>query len=235
MKRFLTLGLAVAVLAVAVAVSSTVPPTNAQSAGLVSSVINKMERNQRDLRSLRASISMEKYNDQIKDTDKQTGVVIYLPGSGRNSSVRVDWQRPQQETLAVADGQYVLFRPRLKMAYVGSTNSKNAKVNSVLGFGLNASSAQLKAAYEVSQQDIYNETLWGGVATTHMKFVPKGAASHKYIEIWVDGGGMPVQTKVVEKNNDATTVRLMNVQKNVQISKGEFKLDLPSDVKKVRG
>ncbi len=234
MKRYLTLGLAVAVLAVAAAVSSTVPPTNAQSAGLVSSVINKMERNQRDLRSLRASISMEKYNAQIRDTDKQSGVVVYLPGSGRNSSVRVDWQRPQQQTLAVADGQYVLFSPRLKMAYVGSTSSKNAKVNGVLGFGLNASSAQLKAAYE-APQDVYDETLWGGVRVTHMKFVPKGAASHKYVEVWVDGSGMPVQTKVVEKNNDTTTVRLMDVQKNVNVSKNEFKIELPSDVKKVRG
>jgi outer membrane lipoprotein-sorting protein len=231
MKKYFALGMAITLCAIVTL--TTVSPVNAQGAGLVSSIFNKMERNRRDLRSLRAGISMEKYNAQIRDTDKRTGTVLYLPAAGRNAYVRVDWQSPVQEILAVADGQYTLFSPRRKSAWVGSTTSKNAKVSSVLGFGLNASAAQLKSSFDV--QEPYNETLWGGVATTHLKLVPKGAASFQYEEIWVDGGGMPIQTKVVEKNGDATTVRLMNVEKNAQVNKGDFKLDLAPDVKRLRG
>jgi outer membrane lipoprotein-sorting protein len=232
MNKNLTVGLAI-IFAAAVALTTASPKVNAQGAGLVSSIFNKMERNRRDLRSLRASISMEKYNAQIRDSDKRSGTVAYIPGAGRDSFVRVDWRSPVQEILSVAGGEYTLFSPRRKTAWVGSTNSKNAKVSGVLGFGLNATSAQMKSAYDV--KDLYNETLWGGVATTHMTLVPKGVSSQKYSEIWVDGSGMPVQTKVVEKNGDSTTVRLMDIQRNVQVSKGEFKLDLGSDVKKVRG
>jgi outer membrane lipoprotein-sorting protein len=232
MKRYLTLGLAV-VLSVIVVISSAPTKASAQSAGLVSSIFSKMERNRRDLRSMRASISMEKYNAQLKDSDKQTGTVIYLPGAGKNAYVRIDWQRPQQETLAVADGKYTLLRPRLKMAYVGEANSNRNKVSSVLGFGLDATKSQLAAAYDT--QNVYMETLWGGVQTTHVKLVPKGGARYSYAELWVDDNGMPVQTKVVEKNGDATTVRLMNVQRNAQVSKNEFKVDLGADIKKVRG
>lgn len=231
MKKFYALGMAI--IMTAAATLSTVSPANGQGAGLVSSIFNKMERNRRNLKSMRAGISMEKYNAQIKDTDKRTGTVIYLPSAGRNAYVRVDWKSPVQEILAVADGQYTLFSPRRKTAWTGSTTSKNAKVSSVLGFGLNATAAQLKSSFDV--QDMYDETLWGGVATTHLKLVPKGGASFQYEEIWVDGNGMPVQTKVVEKNNDTTTVRLMNVERNAQVAKGEFKIDLPSDVKKLRG
>jgi outer membrane lipoprotein-sorting protein len=79
------------------------------------------------------------------------------------------------------------------------------------------------------------ETLWGGVHTYHLKLVPKGGASYRYAEIWVDDGGMPVQAKVVEKNDDATTVRLMNLEKNARISADEFHLQLGNDVKRVRG
>ena len=229
MKKFFALGLAVILTAVAV----PTPSANAQGAGLVSSIFNKMERNRRDLRTLRAGISMEKYNAQIGDSDKRSGTVIYMPGAGRNSFVRVDWRSPVQEILAVADGQYTLFSPRRKTAWVGSANSKNGKVSGVLGFGLDASSAQLKSAYDV--QDVYNETLWGGVAATHMKLIPKAGANFKYSEIWVDATGMPVQTKVVEKNGDATTVRLMDIQRNANVSKNEFKIELGSDVKKLRG
>jgi outer membrane lipoprotein-sorting protein len=231
MKKYFALGMAL--IMCAIVTLTTVSPVNAQGAGLVSSIFNKMEQNRRDLRSLRASISMEKYNAQIHDSDKRTGTMLYLPAAGRNAYVRVDWKSPVQETLAVADGQYTLFSPRRNLAYYGSTASKNAKVSSILGFGLNASAAQLKSSFDV--QDIYDETLWGGVGTTHMKLVPKGSASFQYEEIWVDGRGMPIQTKVIEKNGDSTTVRLMNVERNAQVSKGDFKLDLGSDVKKVRG
>lgn len=232
MKRYLTLGLAVVLTAI-VAISNTPSKASAQSAGLVSSIFSKMERNRRDLRSMRAGISMEKYNAQLKDSDKQTGTVIYLPGAGQNAYVRIDWQRPQQETLAVADGKYTLLRPRLKMAYVGEANSNRNKVSSVLGFGLDATKSQLASAYDT--QNVYSETLWGGVQTTHVKLVPKGGARYSYAEMWVDDNGMPVQTKVVEKNGDSTTVRLMNVQRNAQVSKSEFKVDLGADIKKVRG
>ena len=232
MKRYLTLGLAIILTAI-VAFSVVPPKTNARGSGLVCSIFSEMAHNKRNLRSMRAGISMEKYNAQLKDSDKQTGTVIYLPGAGKNAYVRVDWQRPQQETLAVADGKYTLFRPRLKMAYVGEANSNRNKVSSVLGFGLDATKSQLASAYDT--QNVYSETLWGGVQTVHMKLVPKGGARYSYAELWVDDNGMPVQTKVVEKNGDSTTVRLLNVQRNAQVSKNEFKVELGSDIKKVRG
>jgi outer membrane lipoprotein-sorting protein len=231
MKKFLTLGLAVIITLVTTA---AVPSAaSAQSAGLVSSIINRMERNRRDLKSLRAGISMEKYDAQIKDTDKRVGTLLYIPGAGTNQAVRVDWRSPQ-ETLAVMDGQYTLLQKRIKVAYQGNANSAKAgKVNSMLGFGLNVSQAQLKSSFD--SQYLGEEALWGGVQTSHLKLVPKGKAGYSYAEVWVDGSGMPIQTKVVEKNGDATTVRLMDVQRNVAIQKNDFKLDLGSDIKIVRG
>ena len=223
--------------AVALLLSSlTLTPStaSAQGAGLISSVVNRMERNRRDLRSLRAAIQMEKFNAQLGDKDNYVGEVVYLPGSGRNSSVRVDWQRPQRETLAVKDGKYTLFRPRLNMAYEGSANSKNGKASSVLGFGLNVSQQQLRANFEPLQY-LGEGTLYGNVHVTWLKLVPKGRAGYKYAEIWVDDSGMPVQTKVVEHNNDSTTVRLTNIQRNARVSADEFSLNLPADVKRVRG
>src|SRR5918998_6712574 len=125
MKKNFTAGLAILFAAVLTLTAS--PKVKAQGAGLVSSIFNKMERNRRDLRSMRASISMEKYNAQINDSDKRSGVVAYIPGAGRESFVRVDWRSPVQEILAVAGGEYTPFNPRRKMAYLGSTPSKKAK------------------------------------------------------------------------------------------------------------
>src|ERR1051326_4710471 len=71
---------------------------NAQTAGLVSSILTRMEKNKRSLKSLRANISMTKYNSQLHDSDTYQGVVMYIPGAGGNasSSVRLEWTRPKR-------------------------------------------------------------------------------------------------------------------------------------------
>ena len=112
MKRFVSPFIIFAILAVAFAVSSP-NAANGQSAGLVSSVLNRMERNRQSLKSLKASLSMEKYNAQLRDKENYSGWVLYVPASGRDASVRIEWQTPQHEILAVSKGEYTLFRPRL--------------------------------------------------------------------------------------------------------------------------
>ena len=231
MKRFVTLVLAMLMVAAAFAAGSP-KPANGQSAGLVSSVLNRMERNRQSLKSLRSGISMEKYNSQLRDSEKFTGVVSYVPTTGREASVRIEWRSPQHEILTVSNGKFVLFRPRLNMAYVGSSKSKNNKAGGVLEM-IYMSRQQLETRFQ-PLQDVREETLWGGVSTIHLTLVPKGSASFKYAEIWVDSSGMPVQTKVVEKNDDSTTMRLTGLEKNPKISSDDFSQKLDSNVRIVK-
>ena len=146
MKRLVPLSLALAVLlGIALGTPTT---TSAQGAGFVSSLLNRMERNRRDLKSLRASVDMVKYNSQIGDEDKYKGVVLYVPAAGRDAYVRVDWSSPQKETLAVSDGQFTLCRPRLNMCYKGNSKSTKAKPGAALEF-MNMSRQQLASRYNL--------------------------------------------------------------------------------------
>ncbi|HXD33401.1 MAG TPA: outer membrane lipoprotein carrier protein LolA [Pyrinomonadaceae bacterium] len=228
MKRLIGLGLGTLLLAV-LAVASP-QEANGQSAGLVSSVVNKMEQNRQSLKSLRASIIMEKYNSQLRSAEKIVGVIAYTPASGRDANVRIEWEKPH-EILTVSKGIYWLYKPRLGVVYTGRATSKNN------GGGvtdmINLSRAQLAQRYE-PVQDVREETLWGGVSTIHLRLVPKGNSSFKYAEVWVDSSGMPVQTKIVEKNDDATTVRLNNLERNVKISSEQFSVKYDSNVKVVK-
>ena len=233
MKRLVSPVLLLVLLAAASIVSFP-KATNGQSAGLVSAVLNRMERNRQSLKSLKATLSMEKYNAQLRDKENYSGWVLYVPASGRDASVRIEWQRPQHEILAVSKGQYTLFRPRLNQAIVGKSGSVKGRggAGGILEL-MYMSKQQLEAKFQ-PVQDVREETLWGAVSTIHLTLVPKGNASFKYAEIWVDRSGMPVQTKIVEKNDDATTVRLMNMERNANISLSEFRLQLGSDVKKIK-
>jgi outer membrane lipoprotein-sorting protein len=234
MKRLVPLGLLLALVA-GVSIISSPRAANGQSAGLVSSVLNRMERNRQSLKTLRASLSMEKYNSQLHDKDQYVGTVLYMPASGRNASVRIEWQKPRREILAVSNGQYILFRPSLNQAMKGKTGSikGNGGAGTVLDM-MYMSKQQLEARFQ-PVQDVREETLWGNVSTIHLTLVPKGNPSYKYAEIWVDSSGMPVQTKIVEKNDDATTMRLSGMERNVKISSDEFDLKLASTVTIIKG
>jgi outer membrane lipoprotein-sorting protein len=231
MKKLVPLGILLALLASALITSPQA--ASGQSAGLVSSVLNRMERNRQSLKSLKASLSMEKYNSQLRDKDQYVGTVMYVPATGRNASVRIEWQTPQHEILAVKDGKYVLFRPRLGIAYTGSSSSSRNKAGGIMDM-MYMSKQQLEAKFQ-PVQDVREETLWGGISTIHLTLVPKGNASYKYAEIWVDSSGMPVQTKMVEKNDDATTMRLSAMERNLKINSDEFNLKLDSSVKIIKG
>jgi outer membrane lipoprotein-sorting protein len=231
MKRFIPLS----VMALLMLVSLTiVSPTNAnaQGAGLVSSVLSRLEKNRQTLKTLRAGISMEKYNSQLRDSDTFQGMVIYVPGSGRQASVRIDWTRPRQEILAVNNGRYTIYRPNQKIVYTGNSNSKANKAGGVLEM-MYMTRQQLEARFE-PVKDVREETLWGGISTIHLTLVPKGNSSYKYAEIWIDNSGMPVQTKIVEKNDDSTTMRLTGLEKNIKINPDDFNVKYDGDVKVVK-
>src|SRR2546429_9216199 len=101
---------------------------NAQ-AGLASSVLTKMQKSQQTLKTLSADISMEKYNSQLRDSDQYYGTIKYIPVAGRSAFVRLEWTKPSHEILAIANGAYVPFRPRLNQARVGTPNNVKCKEN----------------------------------------------------------------------------------------------------------
>ena len=233
MKRLISSGLVVTfILSVLAIVSPTT--TNGQGAGLVSSVLSRMEKNRQSLKTLRAGISVVKYNSQLGVEDKYNGVVLYMPGVGRQASVRIDWSSPRREVLTVSNNKYTIFRPALNVAYTGDSRKmgKENKAGGLLEM-MNMSRQQLESRFQ-PVKDVREETLWGGVGTIHLTLVPKGNAGYKYAEVWIDSSGMPVQTKIVEKNDDSTTMRLTALEKNQKINSSDFDVKLDSNVKIVK-
>lgn len=231
MKSFLRSSLT----AIAVTMFFGIFALNAAQAQFVQQeILNRMDKHNRALQSLRSSLTMEKYNYQLKEPDTTEGSIMYLPSKGRDAYIRIDWTKPVEEMLVVRNGQYLLYRKRLNQAIVGKVKDAqgSGKANNALGF-MNMSKAQLKANYSIKY--IGEETVNNGVKTAHLELTPKKATSYKMAEIWVDADGMPIQAKVVEGNNDSTTVMLSNVQKNVTINASIFDPTLPRDVKKISG
>lgn len=97
---------------------------------------------------------------------------------------------------------------------------------------MNMSKAELEANYDVKFLGV--EQISGGMQTWHIQLTPKKTSSYKNADLWVDADGMPRQARITENNNDTTTVLLSNIQKNVTIQASIFKLNYPSNVKKIK-
>jgi outer membrane lipoprotein-sorting protein len=230
MKLFLRLSLtAIAITLFFSAV--TVTETKAQQ---LNEILKRMEINRNAMKTLRSEVTMVKYNAQLKESDTTQGASIYLPLKGRDALVRIDWIKPVEEKLAVVSGKYTLYRPRLKQAIVGNAkNAKgNGKANGAMSF-MNMSKEQLKANYTIKY--LGEEKVSSGIPTWHLELTPKTATNFKLAELWVDGNGMPIQAKVIEKNNDSTTVLLSNFEKNATINASSFEIKLPKGTKIIDG
>jgi len=208
-------------------------PAESNAQGILNDILKRMDNQNKSLSSLRAEVTMAKVNAQLGDDAEITqGAAIYLPRKGKDALVRIDWRKPD-ESLAVVDKQYIIYRPRLSQAYTGSTDKAqgNAKSAGALSF-MNMSRAQLKANYDVAY--LGEATVAGGVKTWHLRLTPKTKMSYKLAEVWIDSDGFPVQSKIIENNNDSTTVLLSKLQKNTTLDGKLFKINLPAKTKIVK-
>ena len=212
--------------------SATASSVSAQD--IVRQILKRMDDHNKALTSLKGNIKMNKVNTQLGETDLYEGDISYLPGrSEKQIYVRIDWQKPK-ESLSIANGEYRLYNERNKQMIVGKVDGaqKNAGAGNALAF-MSMNKAQLSANYSVKY--IGDETVSGGTSTFHLQLTPKTAATYKSADLWVDANGMPIQAKIVEKNNDTTTILLYNLQKNATVKASLFLIQPPKGTKIVRG
>lgn len=198
-------------------------------------ILQLIENNRVTMDSLRCNVEMEKYDNQINDTTKFIGKVVYAPTEGKKANFKLDWSKPIPESLAVVNGKYVLYRPNIKQAIIGSADPKKLGAknsNPALGF-ISMSKEELKANFTTTF--VKREELEKDLPTFRIKLIPKIATDYQYAEAWIDGNGMPIRVRVVEKHNDVTTVRLRNLQKNVKLKTEDFVINYPESTKEVKG
>ncbi|MBX7172628.1 MAG: outer-membrane lipoprotein carrier protein LolA [Pyrinomonadaceae bacterium] len=199
-------------------------------------ILNRMNEHQKALTSLKANVAMDKYNAQLDEHEPWEGSTKYVKSTANEMYVRLDWSKPQQESLSVVKKQYVIYRPRLNQAIYGNVDDaqkKGTESSSIFDF-LKMSKDELKENYKVVYQG--KEEVKGGIETWHLELTPKSAKSYKSADIWVDGNGMVLQMKITSNNSDTTTVLLSGLKKNENINvKSEIQISLPKGVTMVKG
>ena len=206
---------------------------DAAAQGPLSEILRRMDAHNKALQSVQASVKMEKHNPQLGETDTYTGRTSYLTQVKGTRYMRLDWEKPAVEQISVIGDKYQLYKPSINQVYEGRVDkSKNsAGAGNALAF-MSMNREQLKANYTVVY--LGEENVEGNGKTWHLQLTPKAGASYKSAELWVNSDGMPVRGKVVEQNNDTTTVTLTNIQKNIRLDAKIFALNVPKGAKKIQ-
>lgn len=206
----------------------------AESSAQVNDILNRMDAHYKALKSLQANVTRVVYNSQIDESDKYAGTVSLLPGKGRNFSFRLDWTAPKQEMISVVNGKYVAYLPGIKQAYVGDSNSQTVKNKGGNALEImTMSKEEIKSKY--TAQYLGEEKISGGIVTWRLKLTPRGKENYKFIDLWVDGNGMPLQGKITMVNDDTDTILLTGLKKNVKIKASIFEIKLPNGTKEIPG
>lgn len=210
--------------------------TEAPAQNILGEILRRLDAHNKALQSLKAQVTMEKFNPQLGTKDVSVGSTQYLPKQKLTKGVmyvRIDWIKPVQEQMSMIGGDYELYRPRIGQVIYGKVEKSKGSpaIGGALSF-MNMSKDQLKANYDVVY--VGEAQVSDGTKTWHLQLTPKARTSYKLAELWVDGDGMPRQAKITEHNDDTTTVLLSGIRKNESIDKKLFKLDYPSSVKKIQ-
>jgi len=200
-------------------------------------ILKRMDDHNKALKSVQAEVTMIKFNSQLNIPDKYTGTTSYLSKTafGKNY-MRLDWSKPAVEQISIIGDEYELYKPSINQVYKGRVDKAktSAGAGNALAF-MNMSREQLKANYTIALLGDESIADRGNTRTVHLLLTPKAAASYKNAELWVDGDGMPRQVKILEMNNDYTSVLLDGIKKNVRIDTNLFRLAYnPKSVKVIR-
>lgn len=199
-------------------------------------VLRRMNIHNKALQSLKADVTLVKYDAAIRATDVTIGETTYIPETKkRKLMMRLDWKtengRPRDDSLAIKDGKFTLYQPGLNTVTVGPTQKGkgNPNVDTIFGF-MTMPQSQLRAKYNLVYQG--EEKVKSGQMTWHLELTPKVKMSYRSADLWVDPDGMPIQVRIVAPNNDTTTILLSNLHKNETIQRSVF--DIEYNKKKVK-
>jgi len=227
MKRSVLLLMVVALIAAA-----STPGPVAGANGKLDEVLANMERAARSIKTIEADMRQEKRDRQIGGKEVYSGRIFFLHDK-KCDKVRINYENPQGQAVAVVCNQIILYQPRINQVIL-TTRQAQASKNQEFSFIATPykSVPELKNQYNIVY--IGDEQLESN-STAKLELAPKAKSSVQKLTLWVSQSSwLPIRYQVVENNNNLTTFTLSNMKLNGGLSPETFKVSWPSGTKVVR-
>jgi len=196
-------------------------------------VLASIDQAGKRLTDLTADIKQTKVTLVVNDTSTETGK-LFLKRLKNGNRTKLEYEKPEIKTLLIDNGKVLIYEPKIKRLQEIDLGKNRAQAEFLLT-GVGQSSANLTNTYDVK---FLKEEVINGVKTSLLELKPKsGKVSAMFTQIWLwidPATGLPNQTRLTESSGDYLTFQLENIKINPKLSDKTFKLDVPSDVQKIK-
>lgn len=194
-------------------------------------ILSRMDAVGAKLTSMRATIHQKKWTDILEEFDEgERGQFSFLK-TDDGVFLRKDIEEPTKSTLVIKEGKVIFYQPSIKQAQIYNVGSQGNKAEFLLlGFGSNKQ--VLRETYQIQ---LLGPEEVGEKKTYKVELKPKSenvAAFFVRIVLWVDDQlWVPIQEQLVEPTEDYLLIRFSEIQLDARLSKSDFEIKLPKDVK----
>jgi len=194
-------------------------------------VLSRMDEAGAKLNSMRAEIHQKKWTAILEEFDRgERGHFSFLK-TDEEVYLRKDIEEPTSNILVIKEGQVIFYQPAIKQAQRYNLGNHGDKAEFLLlGFGSNK-----KALSDTYETSLLGQEKIGEHNTYQLELKPKSenvAAFFVKILLWVDDRmWVPVQEQLVEPTQDYLLIRFAEVELDPELSKSDFDVNLPKDVK----
>jgi outer membrane lipoprotein-sorting protein len=213
-------------------VAAALVPVSASVNGKLDEVLANMERTARSIKTIEADMRQEKRDMQIGGKEVYSGRIYFLHDR-KCDKVRINYDNPQGQVVAVICDQIILYQPRINQEII-TTRQAQASKNQEFSFIATPykSVPELKSQYNI----VYvGDEQVGSSSTAKLELTPKGKSSVQKLTLWVDQSSwLPIRYQVVENNNNVTSFALGNMKKNGNLGNDTFKVAIAPGTKVVR-
>lgn len=214
---------------IALGVSALLGSARAAPPQLLTGILAKMETARRDLKSLQATIIIQRTNVQIGSTDIEQGTILYKPTGGGKGKLRIDYTKPDKRIVSIIGEEIVLYQPRINQ--VLKTKLAQAAKGRTGGFtqlvALDSSIKSLAKEYHI---EYVGDATINGQVTAQLRLVPLKRGTLDSLEIYVSQQTwLPLQYRFAERNGDYSVLRLSDWQLNLGLPDERFVVRYPSN------
>lgn len=216
------------VLVVASAASLIPRPASART---LDQVLASMDQAAAAFHDMSADLKRLDHTAVIDDTSEETGKV-WMKRSGHAVRMLIDFTAPDPRKVAFAGRKVEVYYPKINTVQVYELGKYRNLIDQFLLLGFGSSGKELRKNYAVR---VTGDAKVGGEDVTRLELVPNSASAREHlqkVELWVAGGGYPLQQKFYRPSGDYTLIIYSDLKLNPGLPDTALQLNLPSGVKR---
>jgi outer membrane lipoprotein-sorting protein len=195
-------------------------------------VLGKLDASADSFQSMSAKVRKLSHTQVIDDNTEESGTMLLKKLKPRGLQALIDFTKPDPRTIAFGGTKAEIYYPKLKLVQEYDLSKYSDIVAQFLLVGFGTSGKELAANYDIK---VSGEESVAGVPTTRLDLFPKTEARReklKLLQLWIAGGGYPVQQKFLQPSGDYTVFTYSDVKVNPPLTEDALKLRLPKDTKR---